>query len=128
MGVKKIVMLAILVSFVAGCAPLHPSNCHKTTALGSCSSGRWDDQDEWGEQARGIRDAINAKLDDPQKWKRKKCRLHMEFSRDGTALKISTSKSQQPIKLNSRPSTIRKFIEIFKNPALTCAVSSTTYL
>ncbi|MDA6380308.1 hypothetical protein OSK71_26235, partial [Escherichia coli] len=64
MGVKKIVMLAILVSFVAGCAPLHPSNCHKTTALGSCSSGRWDDQDEWGEQARGIRDAINAKLDD----------------------------------------------------------------
>ncbi len=33
MGVKKIVMLAILVSFVAGCAPLHPSNCHKTTAL-----------------------------------------------------------------------------------------------
>ena len=53
MGVKKIVMLAILVSFVAGCAPLHPSNCHKTTALGSCSSGRWDDQDEWGEQARG---------------------------------------------------------------------------
>lgn len=91
MGVKKIVMLAILVSFVAGCAPLHPSNCHKTTALGSCSSGRWDDQDEWGEQARGIRDAINAKLDDPQKWKRKKCRLHMEFSRDGTALKISTS-------------------------------------
>lgn len=91
MGVNKIVMLAILVSFVAGCAPLHPSNCHKTTALGSCSSGRWDDQDEWGEQARGIRDAINAKLDDPHKWKRKKCRLHMEFSRDGTALKISTS-------------------------------------
>lgn len=71
MGVKKIVMLAILVSFVAGCAPLHPSNCHKTTALGSCSSGRWDDQDEWGEQARGIRDAINAKLDDPQNGKGK---------------------------------------------------------
>ena len=45
MGGNKIVMLAILVSFVAGCAPLHPSNCHKTTALGSCSSGRWDDQD-----------------------------------------------------------------------------------
>ncbi|EIL31254.1 hypothetical protein ECO9574_13375 [Escherichia coli O111:H8 str. CVM9574] len=75
MGVKKIVMLAILVSFVAGCAPLHPSNCHKTTALGSCSSGRWDDQDEWGEQARGIRDAINAKLDDPQKWKKEKMQV-----------------------------------------------------
>ncbi|AVQ79426.1 tolA C-terminal family protein [Escherichia coli 1-392-07_S4_C1] len=117
MGVKKIVMLAILVSFVAGCAPLHPSNCHKTTALGSCSSGRWDDQDEWGEQARGIRDAINAKLDDPQKWKRKKCRLHMEFSRDGTALKISTSngdkayceaiKSAAQFELPPIPCTIR---------------------
>lgn len=44
-----------------------------------------------GGAGTGIRDAINAKLDDPQKWKRKKCRLHMEFSRDGTALKISTS-------------------------------------
>lgn len=33
MGVKKIVMLAILVSFVAGCAPLHPSNCSGTLNL-----------------------------------------------------------------------------------------------
>ena len=42
MGLKKIVMLTFWVGFVAGCTPLHPSDCHKTTATGSCSSGRWD--------------------------------------------------------------------------------------
>ncbi len=89
--VKKIAMLAILVNLTAGCAPLHPSGCHKTTATGSCSSGRWDDQDEWGAQARAIRAAINAKLEEPQKWKGKKCRLHIEFAQDGTPLNISTS-------------------------------------
>lgn len=89
--VKKIVMLTIVVSLAAGCAPLHPSGCHKTTATGNCSSGRWDDQDKWGAQARAIREAINAKLDEPKNWKGKKCRLHMEFSQDETALKISTS-------------------------------------
>lgn len=88
---KKIVMLAIVASLAAGCAPLHPSGCHKTTATGSCGSGRWDDQDEWGAQARAIRAAIEDKLDEPQKWKGKKCRLHIEFAQDGTALNISTS-------------------------------------
>ncbi len=133
MGLKKIVMLTFWVGFVAGCTPLHPSDCHKTTATGSCSSGRWDDQDEWGAQARGIRAAINAKLDEPHNWKGKKCRLHMEFSQDGTALKISTSNGDkayceaiksQLIKPNFRPSTIRKSTEIFRNLALTCEVSS----
>lgn len=89
--IKKIVMVALVVNMVAGCAPLHPSGCHKTTATGSCSSGRWDDQDEWGAQAREIRAAINAKLDEPQNWKGKKCRLHIEFAQDGTPLNISTS-------------------------------------
>lgn len=89
--VKKIVMLAIVASLAAGCAPLHPSGCHKTTATGSCGSGRWDDQDEWGVQARAIKAAIEDKIDEPQKWKGKKCRLHIEFSQDGTALNISTS-------------------------------------
>lgn len=89
--IKKIVMLAIVASLAAGCAPLHPSGCHKTTATGSCGSGRWDDQDEWGAQARAIRAAIEDKLDEPQKWKGKKCRLHIEFAQDGTALNISTS-------------------------------------
>ncbi|HHL0036309.1 TPA: cell envelope integrity protein TolA [Enterobacter mori] len=89
--VKKIATLAILVNLAAGCAPLHPSGCHKTTATGSCSSGRWDDEDEWGAQARAIRAAINAKLEEPQNWKGKKCRLHIEFAQDGTPLNISTS-------------------------------------
>ncbi len=88
---KTIVMLAIVGSMVAGCAPLQPSGCHKTTATGICSSGRWDDKDEWGAQARAIRDAVNANVADPQRWKGKKCRLHLEFAEDGTALNISTS-------------------------------------
>ncbi|MGN2428749.1 cell envelope integrity TolA C-terminal domain-containing protein [Klebsiella electrica] len=89
--VMKIVMLTIVASLAAGCAPLHPSGCHKTTALGSCGSGRWEDQDAWGAQARAIRAAINAKLDEPQRWQGKKCRLHIEFAQDGTAFNISTS-------------------------------------
>jgi TolA protein len=89
--IKKIFMLAVLTSLAAGCTPLHPAGCHKTTATGNCSSGRWDDQDEWGAQARGIRSAIDAKLVDPQRWAGKKCRLHIEFAQDGTVLNISTS-------------------------------------
>jgi len=88
-------MLAVVVSLAAGCAPLHPSGCHKTSAIGSCSSGRWEDQDEWGAQARGIRAAIEEKIAEPQRWKGKKCRLHMEFAQDGTALKVSTSKGNK---------------------------------
>lgn len=87
----KMLLLAVVIGLVAGCAPLQPSGCHKTTAMGNCSSGRWDDQDEWGAQARAIRAAVNANLAEPQRWKGKKCRLHLEFAQDGTALKISTS-------------------------------------
>lgn len=89
--VGKMFMLAVVVSLLAGCAPLQPSGCHKTSAIGSCSSGRWDDQDEWGAQARGIKSAIEDKIAEPERWKGKKCRLHMEFAQDGTALKVSTS-------------------------------------
>ena len=88
---KKIFILIALAGLAVGCAPLHPSGCHKTTATGSCGSGRWDDQDEWGAQARAIKAAINAKLVAPQRWKGKKCRLHIEFAQDGTASNISTS-------------------------------------
>ena len=84
-------MLAVVVSLAAGCAPLHPAGCHKTTAMGNCGSGRWEDQDEWGAQARGIKAAIEDKIAEPQRWKGKKCRLHMEFAQDGRALKVSTS-------------------------------------
>lgn len=90
-AVKIIVMLAAACSLATGCAPLHPSGCHKTTATGSCSSGRWDDRDEWGAQARAIRDAVNAQIAEPEKWKGKKCSLHLEFKEDGTASNISTS-------------------------------------
>lgn len=87
----KMFMLVVVVSLLAGCAPLQPSGCHKTSAIGSCSSGRWDDQDEWGAQARDIKSAIEDKIAEPQRWKGKKCRLHMEFAQDGRALKVSTS-------------------------------------
>ncbi len=89
--VKKILMLAVVTSMAIGCAPLHPSGCHKTTATGNCSSGRWNDQDEWGAQARAIRAAINTELVNPKSWKGKSCRLHIEFAMDGTASNISTS-------------------------------------
>ncbi|HDS9458322.1 TPA: tolA family protein [Enterobacter asburiae] len=84
-------MVTLLVNLAAGCAPLHPSGCHKTTATGSCGSGRWDDRDEWGAQARAIRAAINAEIEEPRNWKGKNCRLHIEFAPDGTPLNISTS-------------------------------------
>lgn len=87
----KMFMLAVVVSLIAGCAPLQPSGCHKTSAIGSCSSGRWEDQDEWGAQARGIKAAIEDEIAEPERWKGKKCRLHMEFAQDGRALKVSTS-------------------------------------
>ena len=89
--VKKKCIFLFLASLAAGCAPLHPIGCHKTTATGSCGSGRWDDPDEWGAQARAIRAAVNARLDDPQKWKGKKCRMHLEFAQDGTALSVSAT-------------------------------------
>ncbi|NYU11229.1 tolA family protein [Enterobacteriaceae bacterium CCUG 67584] len=95
MGVRempgKMFLIAVVVSLAAGCMPLQPSGCHKTSATGSCSSGRWDDQDEWGAQARAIRAAVNANLAEPERWKGKKCRLHLEFAQDGRALKVSTS-------------------------------------
>lgn len=37
----------------------------------------------------GIRAAINTNLTEPQRWKGKECRLHMEFAQYGRALKIS---------------------------------------
>ncbi|MEL0553405.1 MULTISPECIES: cell envelope integrity TolA C-terminal domain-containing protein [Enterobacteriaceae] len=93
--VNKVLLLAILVSLATGCAPLQPSGCHKTTATGSCGSGRWEDQDEWGAQARAIKAAIDAQVEDPQRWEGKKCRLHLEFAKDGTVLNISTSKGNK---------------------------------
>ena len=114
--VKKIVMLTIVVILAAGCAPLHPSDCHKTTATGNCSSGRWDDQDEWGAQARAIRAAINAQLDEPQNWKGKKCRLHIEFTQDGTALNISTSNGNKAYREAIKSAAHKAKFPAFNNP------------
>ena len=114
--IKKIVMVALVVNMVAGCSPLHPSGCHKTTATGSCSSGRWDDQDEWGAQARAIRAAINAKLDEPQNWKGKKCRLHIEFAQDGTPLNISTSNGNKAFCEAIKSAAQKAKFPAFNNP------------
>jgi len=85
---KKRVMPVMLLAVLSGCAPLHPSDCHKTSALGSCSSGRFSDEDEYGQQARAIKNALEAQLADRYAWHGKKCRLHLEFARDGKLKKI----------------------------------------
>ena len=126
--IKKIVMVALVVNMVAGCAPLHPSGCHKTTATGSCSSGRWDDQDEWGAQARAIRAAINDKLDEPQNWKGKKCRLHIEFAQDGTPLNISTSNGNKAFCEAIKSAAQKAKFPAFKNPVSICAGNMLTAL
>jgi len=114
--VKKILMLAVLGSLISACAPLHPPGCHKTTAMGNCSSGRWEDQDEWGAQARAIRAAINAKLAEPENWKGKKCRLHLEFQQDGTVSKISTSDGNKAYCEALKSAAQRAKFPAFTNP------------
>ncbi len=42
MGLKKIVMLTFWVGFVAGCTPLHPSDCHKSNAIRRSRAGLAD--------------------------------------------------------------------------------------
>lgn len=114
--VKKLFMLAVVVNLTSGCAPLHPSGCHKTMATGDCSSGRWDDEDEWGTQARAIRKAINKELADPQSWKGKKCRLHIEFAQDGTASEISTSNGNKAYCAALKSAAQKATFPAFTNP------------
>lgn len=116
--VNKIVMLVVVGSLATGCVPLHPSGCHKTTATGSCSSGRWDDQDEWGAQARAIRAAVNAKLVEPEKWKGRKGRLHIEFEQDGSASNISTSNGDKAYCEAVKSAAQNAKFPVFTNPEL----------
>lgn len=116
--VNKIVMLVVVGSLATGCVPLHPSGCHKTTATGSCSSGRWDDQDEWGAQARAIRAAVNAKLVKPEKWKGRKCRLHIEFEQNGSASNISTSNGDKAYCEAVKSAAQNAKFPVFTNPEL----------
>ncbi|MFK3923453.1 cell envelope integrity TolA C-terminal domain-containing protein [Serratia liquefaciens] len=111
-------MLVVVGSLATGCVPLHPSGCHKTTATGSCSSGRWDDQDEWGAQARAIRAAVNAKLVEPEKWKGRKCRLHIEFEQDGSASNISTSNGDKAYCEAVKSAAQNVKFPVFTNPEL----------
>ncbi|VFT73324.1 Tol-Pal system TolA [Klebsiella aerogenes] len=78
----------MLLAVLSGCAPLHPSDCHKTSALGSCSSGRFSDEDEYGQQARAIKTRWRPSLPIDMRGTGKKCRLHLEFARDGKLKKI----------------------------------------
>ena len=87
---KNALVLVMLASGAIGCTPLKPDNCHKTTALGDCDSGRYTDQDEFGKQARTIKEAIESQLADRYAWKGKKCRLHLDFARDGKLENIET--------------------------------------
>jgi len=107
---------AVAVSLGAGCAPLKSSGCYKTSAIGSCCSDRWEDQDEWGAQTRGIRAAIKDKIAEPQRWKGKKCRLHMEFAQDGTALKVSTSNGNKEYCEAVRLAAQKAKFPAFRNP------------
>lgn len=112
----KMFLITVVVSLAAGCTPLQPSGCHKTSAIGSCSSGRWDDQDEWGAQARGIKAAIENEIAEPERWKGKKCRLHMEFAQDGRALKISTSNGNKEYCEAVRTAAQKAKFPAFSNP------------
>ncbi|MDH2066326.1 cell envelope integrity TolA C-terminal domain-containing protein [Pantoea sp. GD03673] len=80
-------ILILLTTALAGCAPLAPSECHKTTALESCSykrSGKVGDNDIYGQQASGIKKALDAALAEPHAWNGKRCNAHLDFKIDGT--------------------------------------------
>lgn len=114
--VKKIIMLTAVGILATGCVATHPSGCHKTTALSNCGSGRWDDKDEWGAQARAIRDAVNVNIVEPQHWIGKKCRLHLEFKQDGTATKISTSDGNKAYCEAVKAAAQKAIFPAFTNP------------
>ena len=80
---KKTIVMVGLVILASSCAPFHPSDCHKTSALGSCSSGRFSDDDEYGRQARAIKESIDSRLSNRYGWTGKKCTIHLSFSDEG---------------------------------------------
>lgn len=56
---------------------------------------RWNDQDEGALQARKMRAAINARLDNPGRWKGKQCWLVVGLAPDGTTTNISTGEGNR---------------------------------
>ncbi|QJT80705.1 cell envelope integrity TolA C-terminal domain-containing protein [Kosakonia sp. MUSA4] len=83
---KKLMMLALLGSIATGCVPLHPTDCLKKNALEPCSynrSGKVTDTDIYGQQAAGIKNALDSALADRHAWKGKTCNMHLDFNYDG---------------------------------------------
>lgn len=93
--IKTALVLAIVSMVITGCAPLKPTGCHKLRATDSCNTVRWNDQDEWASQARKMRAAINARLDNPGRWKGKQCWLVVGSAPDGTTTNISTGEGSK---------------------------------
>ncbi|SUB16103.1 Uncharacterised protein [Pantoea agglomerans] len=101
---KKIIPI-FCCALLAGCAPLTPHECIKKSALETCSynrSGKVGDNDIYGQQASGIKKALDAALSEPHAWKGKRCNAHLDFKIDGTldnfiikgAIKIIATRSK----------------------------------
>jgi membrane protein involved in colicin uptake len=83
---KNIILILFSVA-LAGCTPLAPSECNKASSLDSCSytrSGKVGDKDIYGQQASGIKKALDAALSAPHAWNGKRCNAHLDFKKDGT--------------------------------------------
>lgn len=77
----------MLVATITGCVPLAPKDCQKKNALDTCiykQSGKVSDNDKYGQQASGIKRALDAALAQPHAWNGKKCNAHLDFKMDGT--------------------------------------------
>ncbi|XUV79932.1 cell envelope integrity TolA C-terminal domain-containing protein [Enterobacter sp. TMH.L2] len=83
----KLSMLVMLAIMLSGCAPLTPKECIKKSALDSCTydrAGKVSDTDIYGQQASGIKKALDAALAEPHAWNGKRCNVHLDFKIDGT--------------------------------------------
>lgn len=127
-NMKKNLMLILLVGAVAGCAPLHPDNCHKTTALGDCSSGRFTDQDEYGKQAREIKESIESQLTDRYAWAGKKCRLHLDFTRDGKLTNVETREGNKEYCAALKAAATRAIFPPFPNEPIYAAFAGSRFV
>ena len=92
---KKTIVMVGLVILASSCAPFHPADCHKTSALGSCISGRFSDDDEYGRQARAIKESIDSRLSNRYGWTGKKCTIHLSFSDEGKLNSVTTSEGNK---------------------------------
>ena len=92
---KKTIVMVGLVILASSCTPFHPSDCHKTSALGSCSFGRFSDDDKYGKQARAIKESIDSRLSNRYGWTGKKCTIHLRFSDEGKLNSVTTSEGHK---------------------------------